>query len=154
MNASPQFAALHRVSLPATLIVVSSTEPQRKQLHCRSCLRLSDKDLWLSCTHNEIDALSRLCVNKVRRVWEVSGNLYKLKINRDRRWGSVVEHLPGFCRALGTISSPLEEMKEERKKEERERVREKSGRKGRKGGKIDASPLLGPFETQFCKPWY
>lgn len=27
------------------------------------------------------------------------------------------------------------------------------GRKGR-GDKIDSSPLLGPFETQFCKPWY
>lgn len=76
---------------------------------------LSDKDLWLSCTHNEIDALLRLCLNKVRRVREVSGNLHKLKINRDWRWSSVVEHLPGFCRGLGTVSSTLgREKKEER----------------------------------------
>jgi len=58
-------------------------------------------------------------VNKVRSVWEVSGNLYKLKINRDWRWGSIVEHLPGFCRALGTISSPRRNEGRE-KKEERE----------------------------------
>lgn len=61
----------------------------------------------------------------------------------------VVEHLPGFCRAGSAISSTLEEMKKGRREEGGRKSRRKESR-----NKIDASPLLGPFETQFCKPWY
>lgn len=84
--------------------------------------------------------------------------MYKLKINRNGRWGSIVEHLPGFCRALSAISSTLKEMKKGRRKRreregEKEGEREGRGMGGREGGIKSILPLyLAPLKRSFVSP--